>query len=554
MRLPNARHAWLIARTEVRRSWRSLQDSSGRLALLAISAVFGALFFLGTLAGVYFFGAAVRTGSIDLPIRYARLGAVGVVLAVAYFAGARTVQETGSIDRADGILTAVASHDVVAGLVLGEFIRFYAIVGLPIVALAAAFAVGVLSVATFVTVVVALVVLVAFGILVGYPLGLLVKLGFARSKLLARSKLIIGILAVVVYLWVIFRADFDTLVAPLLGVVGVVPIAWFADLAVAFTPGVAVAWSRVIGALVTLVVGVPLLFAVSIRLAERLWYTDAVQPEGITGTSTDQGASATTGIFGGIVSGVSTGVLSGVVTEPTLAAARKSWLRARRAPIKLSYIIYPAFLFITPAQQVVQTGEIPATLPVLVGVYGAWMTGAAFALNPLGDEGAVLPVSLTATPESGKRLVRGVILSGITIGVPVTVIATVGLGVLSPLSVLSVVATAVIGVVLCIGGAALAAGVGVAFPRLDAVNIAGSREAVVPSLSAFTVFTLVLFILSIPGLLSQIPFLAGALADVLGTSETVVTVVGPVLTALAVVVVGWFSYRSAVRTLGEYTL
>jgi ABC-2 type transport system permease protein len=553
MRLPHTRHAWLIARTEVRRTWRSLRGSSGRLALLAIAAMFIALFFLGVLASAYFLGSALRTGSIDLPIRYARGGAIGVVLAVAYSAGARAVQQTGAIDRADGILTTVASHDVVAGLVLSEFIRFYAILGVPIVVLAAAFAVGASSVASFVTAVVALVALVALGILIGYPLGLLVKLGFARSKLLARSKLIIGILAVVVYLWVIFGADFDAIVAPLLGVVGVVPIAWFADLALAFTPGVAVAWSRVIGALVTVVVGIPLLFAVSIRLAERLWYTDSVRPERSTGPTTNQESSATTDMFGGGLSGVSTGVLSRLVTEPTLAAARKSWLRARRAPIKLSYIIYPAFLLISPVQQAVQTGQIPATLPVLVGVYGAWMTGAAFALNPLGDEGAVLPVSLTATPASGRRLIRGVILSGV-IGVPITVIATVVLGVFSSLSVLSVVATAVVGAVLCIGGAALAAGVGVAYPRLETVNITGSREAVVPSLSAFTVFTLVLFILSIPGLLSQIPFLAGALADVLGTSDTVVTVAGPVLMALAVIVVGWLSYRYAVQTLSEYTL
>ena len=553
MKFPNARHARLIARTELRRSWRSLRDSSGRLALLAISAMFMALVFLGALAGAYFFGRALRTGSVDVPMQYARAAAVGLALAVAYFAGARAVQRTGTIDRATGILTAVPYRDAVAGVVFGEFVLFYGVAALPIVALAAAFAFGVSSAASFVTLVAALLALVALGILIGYPAGLLVKLGFARSELLARYKTIIGVLAFVVYLLVIFTGDFNALLSPLLGVVGVLPLAWFADLAVVFAPGVAVAWPRVVGAVITVVVGIPLLSAVSIRLAGRLWYTDSVRPAGNEVTTTDRESTATTGIFGGALSGVSMEALSGIVTEPTLAIARKSWLRARRAPIKLSYVIYPAFLLISPAQQVVQTGEIPATLPVLVAVYGAWMTSAAFALNPLGDEGAVLPVTLTATPVSGRRLIRGTVLSGVVIGVPVTLIATVILGILSPLSALSVVATAVTGVVLCVGGAALATGVGAAFPRMESVSITGSREAVVPSLSAFAVFTLVLFVLSIPGLLSQIPFLSDLLADALGTAGTVVTVAGPLLTALAVAVIGWFSYRYAARTVGEYT-
>ena len=554
MRLPNARHARLIARMEIQRSWRTLRDSSGRLALLAIGAMFTTLFFLGALAGAYFFGRALRTGSVDVPMQYARAAAVGLALGVAYFAGARAVQKTGTIDRATGILTAVPYRDAVAGVLLAEFVWFYGVGALPIVALAAAFAFGVSSVASFVTLVAALVTLVAFGILIGYPVGLVVKLGFARSELLARYKTIIGILAFVVYILVIFTGDFSALLSPLLGVVGVLPLAWFADFAVAFAPGVVVAWPRVVGAVITVGVGVPLLSTVSIRLAGRLWYADAVRPAENDATTTDQESPATTGIFGRAVSGLSAGALSGIATEPTLAVARKSWLRARRAPIKLSYIIYPAFLLVSPAQQVVRTGEIPATLPVLVAVYGAWMTGAAFTLNPLGDEGAVLPVTLTATTVSGRRLIRGIILSGVAIGVPATVIVTVVLGVLSPLSALSVVATAVTGVVLCIGGAALAAGVGVAFPRLEAVNITGSSEAVVPSLSAFAVFTLVLFVLSIPGLLSQIPFLSELFADALGTADTVVTVIGPFLTALAVTLVGWLSYRYAARTVGAYTL
>jgi hypothetical protein len=41
--------------------------------------------------------------------------------------------------------------------------------------------------------------------------------------------------------------------------------------------------------------------------------------------------------------------------------------------------------------------SVPAVLVYTVGFYGAWATGAAFALNPLGEEWPVLPMTLTSS-------------------------------------------------------------------------------------------------------------------------------------------------------------
>ena len=42
---------------------------------------------------------------------------------------------------------------------------------------------------------------------------------------------------------------------------------------------------------------------------------------------------------------------------------------------------YPAFVLLTPVTQAVQTGEVPATLPAIFAVYGAWAAGAGISVS-----------------------------------------------------------------------------------------------------------------------------------------------------------------------------
>jgi hypothetical protein len=271
---------------------------------------------------------------------------------------------------------------------------------------------------------------------------------------------------------------------------------------------------------------------------------DLGEREGLLTTIPARDAVETSAIDGTLVT-----VFEGFVSRPALAVARKTWLRARRAPITLSYVLYPAFVFVVPLQNAVRTGVIPPTLPALVAIYCAWMTGAAFALNPIGDEAATLPVTLIA-PASGARLVRGKVLPGIAIGVPATAIATAITGVLSPLGPVSIVGLVVAAVACGVGGVTLAAGVGAAFPRFGSVNVTGNREAVVPSLTAFVVFSIGLFVLALPGLVAGVP----AVASGFDVSRTAVTAAGSLLTGLLLGVAGWIASRYAARTIDSYTL
>lgn len=543
--LPSVRNAILVARTEMRRSWRKLRTNPGRLALLALAMVFPALIVVAAPFGAYFLGRALRGSGLSIPLRPIR-GFATFFLLIGVFGNCyRVLQQSGDLDEREGLLTTIPARDAAAGVLLAECGRLLAIGIVPVVGIVIGFALGARSPLSAVVVPGAALGLLALGVTAGFALGMALKLGFARSRFLASHKTAIGAVAFLVYMAIVFFPQFAGITGrtfDLYTVLGAVPTGWLADLALLGAPGASVSVARATLAAGMVLVGVPTFAGLSIRLADRYWHADAVHPED------ESDAVETSAIDGTLMT-----VFEGIVSRPTLAVARKTWLRARRAPITLSYVLYPAFVFLVPLRNAVRTGTIPPTLPALVGIYGAWMTGAAFALNPIGDEAASLPVTLTASA-SGARLIQGKILPGVTIGVPATVVATIISGVLSPLDPVSVAGLVVAAVACCVGGAALAAGVGAAFPRFGSVNVTGNREAVVPSLTAFVVFSLGLFVLAIPGLVAGVPPVASELATAFSVSRAAVTAAGPLLTGLLLGVVGWLTYRYAARTIDRYTL
>ncbi|MGN8214319.1 MULTISPECIES: hypothetical protein [Halococcus] len=543
--LPSVRNARLVARIEIRRSWRKLQANPGRLALLGLAMMFPALLVVAAPFGAYFLGRALHEGGLSFPLSPIRGVTTFFLLLSAVGNAYRVLQQTGDLDEREGILTTIPARDAAAGVLLTEFARLLVIGIVPVAGVAIGFALGARSPLSAVVLPGAVLGLAALGVTAGFALGMALKLGFARSQFLASHKTAIGAVAFLVYMAVVFFPQFASITGSsfdLYALLGGLPTGWLADLALLGAPGASVSPLRAGFAAGTLLVGVPAFTGLSIRLAGRYWYADAIQPDD------DGNAVEASGIDDTPVS-----IFEGIVARPTLAVARKTWLRAQRAPITLSYVLYPAFVFVVPLQNAVRTGAVPPTLPALVAIYGAWMTGAAFALNPIGDESATLPVTLTASA-SGTRLVRGKILPGVAIGAPATTITTVVVGAFSPLDAVSIAALAVAAVTCCVGGSGLAVGIGAAFPRFGSVTITGNREAVVPSLTAFAVFSLGLFVFALPALAVGVPSIAPGIATAIDVSPTTVTTVGVLLTALSIGVVGWLASRYAGRTIDGYTL
>ncbi|WP_232702849.1 hypothetical protein [Halobacterium wangiae] len=531
--LPDARHSYAIARNELRVGWRKFRSKSFvQVLVFGLAALLGLVFTAAATYGAYWAGQAL----VEDPGEAADLAALvpaGLGAFVLFMAAYMTVIQIGDIDVRDGYLTTVPARDVVGGLLLSGYVRVAGFVAGPLVVASAGFAVGTGEPLAFPLAVLAVVALTATSFLVGYPLGAAVGYLLGQSELVARYRVALGALAFVAYFGLILTGTLDVVIDPVIEAFRASPVAWYSDLVL--LPVLDSASALQAGAVV---VGSVLLSAVavfaSVRVSERRWYDDGV----------DAGARETDSVSGGR--------LDGLLGRRTAWVARKSWLRARRAPVKLLYVAYPIFVLVTPIQASVEAGRVTSLLPTIVALYGAWMTGALFTLNPLGDEGAVLPVS-AITGVTGREFVGGLVTASALLGGPVTLVVTVVLAVLSPLPPLAVVCTVAAAAVLPPLAAAVAVGVGTAFPKFEATTITRSREAVVPSLWAFAVYTLVFLVTAGIATGAQSPAAAGPIADALGASTAAVRlgslVVGVAL-AGATAVVGT---RTAVRAFDGYT-
>ncbi|PSP89435.1 hypothetical protein BRC90_03585 [Halobacteriales archaeon QS_4_69_34] len=538
----------LYARTDLRRKRRSLSENTLQLVALAVVGLFGAVFVVAASFGAYLAGEALTAGSLDAPrsaTSGARSAAAALWLGIAAVVALRTVTQNATLDGTGGLLTTVSHRDVAAGVALSEFFGLLAYLGLPAVAVAVAFAFGAGSAASALLVLLAIGSIAATGLLAGVVVGFAVRNLTVRSAFVARHRAAIWIVLFVAYLGAFVTGVAESVTAPLLSVARGLPIAWYGDLALAAVAGNASA-VRAGFAVGLTVLGTPLLVALLVRLAGVLWYADPVAPAAGSGSSADRSTvDRRTALTGG--------VFDRVAPRPVASVAAKSWLRATRAPIKLVFVAYPAFLLVGPLSDAVETGAVSAYLVVLLAVYGAWATGAAFTLNPLGDEGAVVPATVLSGLD-GRQFVAGLLLCGAAVGAPVTGGAVLLAGLLSPLSALGSALVAAVAVALCVGAAGLAVGVGTAFPRFEAARITRSRRAVVPSLTAFATYSLVLLVGSVPGLLAQLPPVAEFVGRIADVSVLTVGLAGLAATLVLAGGAGWLGFRYAARSFEEYTL
>lgn len=566
--------ALTVARTELRRSRRK---ATGRLSQL-LGLGFGLFVFA---AGAVVVSYLLVTESPDLSGFTVTSGVRSAVVFQWLFVVAIITQRVVTVnprpDAPDYLLTTVRPTTAVTGLVLAETGRILAYAGLPLLVVTSALAYTTGSVATLPLVALALALLFVSGVVLAHVLGLTVKLAVARIPVLARHRTVLGTLAVVVLF-----GGYTVVQASGGGVsgLGLVPVGWVADLAalalpVAVSPGHAVGGLATTGLLIA--GGLPL----ATRIATAFWFGDSVTPEIETQEATVERVGTDP-----LASGL--GVLRGLPLGSGQSGriARRTVLLARRAPAKLSYLLLP---FIIAGSVVLQAVVGALTVPTAVFAPGLalalpWIAGAAFTLNPFGDEGSVLPLTLTS-PVAGRTYVRGLIRPGITIGglclpaVPVLALATG----FRPSDAVLVTAVTAVGVPVA---AMLATGIGMTFPRTDTVRVSRGREAIPPTASAMALYSVAVgVVVGLPiaagleptlvrtvasglvGVLLAFPFayvggpLAGV-ADALGSlgrsiAELDLTVVqwGGLIVPIAVgVLAGLLSARFAARYVERYTL
>ncbi len=530
--MSTAGHAGLIVRTELRRRIRAL--GGVQLAATAVAGLFLLVPAGGSIAVAFFAGREVAAGSLD-PTATARLIAGLVPVGAAAFTAVRAVQTTGVPAHGDGLLLAASHREVVLGLLGAELALVLGATGLPALGIGVAFGIGTGSPASAALVAGALLALLTGGIVAGYALGLAARIAIARSALLARYKTVIGVGLFALYFLVVARGEESAAAfGGIAGAAGGTPLGWFADLGLVAVAGSADP-GQAAGAALLAVVGIPVGAAACVRLADALWYREPVEPAG--------DATSDSRMTGGLLG----------LPRPVVRVARKSWLRAWRSPLRLIYVLYPLFAFVTPLVEVVETGTVPGSLPILVALYGAWAVGAAFTLNPLGDEGPVLPVTATS-PIGGWSFVGGLCLAGVAVGTPVVVPLAVVTGLLAGAGPATLAGLVALSALLPAIAAGVATGAGMVFPRREPVQVFRGRQAVVPSVYAFIVYSLALLALALPGLVAGVPPARVALIGATGLEPAIVVASGTGATLLFGGLTAAVSLRYAAGRFDGYTM
>jgi hypothetical protein len=286
------------------------------------------------------------------------------------------------------------------------------------------------------------------------------------------------------------------------------PTAWFADLlllgsAAGGTPlraALAVALVPAFGVASVLV---------TTRIANAHWFADPV----LAGTEDDDADvdPNTDRHDDGLLLRLEDAI-GGVVGRGTAAVTVLAWKRAARAPLKLLYVAYPLLFAIGFIADIVQTGEVPAFAPAGALLFVAWAGAVVFTLNPLGDQGSALPATVLSRI-GGRQFIGAHVLAGAIVTIPIGTALVAGLALAVPLEA-DALAAVVLGTPASIlVGSLFAVGIGMLFPRYEAVNVTRSTKAVVPSLLAFLAYSLFLvLVVAAAGIVYEPavePFVAG---------------------------------------------
>ena len=535
MRRPDGRRTRLIARTELRRTWRKLKGTTRGTLILLGGGLGISIYSLAIGAGAYFFGGVLADSEPHTVRLATTAGIVGLLGLVGFFTLQHTVKSAGEPDAADGLLTTVPCEDVAAGLLAAEVGRVSFALAVPVLALVVGLAVGAAGLLVAIVALTGSVAVVLLATVLGFGLGLVTKLVANRSAFVAGHRASVGALvSLALPLSWVAMTTVPTVQLRVLQLATQSPLSWPADvvLLVLGSGGDPVAAAvATVGIVGTLPVGT----VACLWVAERTWYADPVQPDH------EFDADERT---------LSDRLLTGRVPTATRVVAQKSWLRAKRAPVTVQFAVMPFFFLVYHLQLVVLERVVPPTLPLSAGLASAAAFGAAFSLNPLGGEEGVLPLTLTADV-SGRAFVTGLFLAGALPGVAVTTLLVVGLGVAAGTPPVTLAAGLATALVATLAAPAIAVGTGVVFPKFESSSVQG-REVVVPSGWAFGLYFLVLGVAAAPGSLAYLL----TVRDLFAIPFDVAWLLGGGLVATAAIAVAGAvaSFLYAANRVGTYRL
>jgi hypothetical protein len=471
------RHALAVGRFEFRRSVRAIWADKARFALLSLGVVLPSAS-LGAFA-VVFADAIGGVGPIALPDQL-RGGVALFWLFGVFVVGQRVASARAHPEAEPLLLTTVSPRTAAAGLAVAETLRILAYLGLPLLVVtdAAVYLFG--SVAALLAVPAAALLFTATAVVAGSAAGYAVALLVATSRFVARYKTVLGSAASLAAMGLYFLLLYPELGGVSQASLAWLPVGWFGDLAAVGTPIVG-SPARAAGALVASLAVLAAGGAAVERVAIALWFTD---PVSVDADASDAASNApTAGRPDALGAAVAPLAIPRVVSTPVRRVGEWALLRSRRDPNRLTFLLLPVFAVGSAIlSSGLQSGALGALLAPLAAVVLPWLAGALFAMNPFGDEGAVLPVTLTAV--SGRQYVRGLLVPGALYGLPIAVAATGAAALVSPYGLAERVGLVALAAYATCVSVAVAPAIGMAFPRFSAIDVGQSREVLPPRMTA----------------------------------------------------------------------
>ncbi|ELY94092.1 hypothetical protein [Natrialba taiwanensis] len=510
---------------EFRRSVRALRQAPLRIAMIGFGATIPSL--LCTLLVVVFADHLAELEALPSPAHIR--GTVSLFWLFGIFlVGQRVVTMRRRIDAEPFVLTSVSARTAAGGLVIAETLRILAYLIPPGLLLTGVCVVLFGSPAGLVLVPVATVFFASTVVVAGSACGYAVALLVATSPFVVRHKTVLGTIASLLGMGGYFLFLFPEFGPFDQSSFAWLPIGWVVDLALAGTglTTVPIRWlGAIVGSAVVLFVG-----GVTIeRLTTMLWFIEPISvgsDETVTGTGTDTDRAADDASAVGtapfprdaLATAVAPLFVPRMLSTPTRRVAEWVILRTRRDPNRLTFLMIPLFAIGSAVVNIaMQSDSIDTMAAPLCAVALPWTVGSLFAMNPFGDEGRVLPVTLTAIP--GQQYVRGLVLPGLLIGLPVVTIAT-GLATLfSPYTGAERVGLIALGVFLSCIAVTIAPAVGMSFPRFSAISVGQSRDVIPPRMSAVAVHAVLIVLPGavLAGLLIVPKLTRAVLGSVFGT-------------------------------------
>jgi hypothetical protein len=539
-----------IARTELRRTLRTVASSRTKILLYGVlGVVFFAPFLLfGSLllstAGEELAAGEIGSDALASVPAFVTGGAAVAFVGLTVFATIRTVTAVGDVDQPAFLLLSTPLRNAVLGLLLREAAYFATWLATPALVLASAFAWGAGEPLVVPAALATLVVVIGTAVPVGFAVGIPIRHLLTVYEPIARYRTPIFVGLGLLYFGGIALGWLDSVVGVLFEALGGSPLGWPGQLLLAGVPRIGFTAPEAAGAVVGATAVLAFALTAGVRMAEYHWFSD---PARTSDGAEESGAGETDS------SDRLGATLGGLVSRPVATVAVTALRRTKRAPIRLVYVAYPLFGMFVFVESLVQTGTIPAYGAVMLSLYVVWAAGAAFTLNVLGDHGPAIESVLTSTV-SGREVIGGTVVAGVLVGLPLAVLVPVATGLASPLGVTEtalLVAGTVVGVCVSPG---LAAGVGTWFPRFGSVRVTNNREAVIPSKTAFLLYSLAVLVPSAAAALLYTDAGPGAMAELLSfllslppALDVTVPTTGIVAVAWAAVIAGLVAPVASVR-------